>query len=340
MTDSTTPETKKHDLIGLILRVGLFILIGYLSLNVFGLVLFWLTGSPLITATMSVFAAASLANAITVRIYERGQLSALGLGWAKDSSREFLLGLSSGTGAACLVILLPLSTGAAYFERVPASEHILGSLAFVGFVLLFGAFGEEMLFHGYAFQLLIRRMGAFATILPAAVIFGLAHTGNQGWNWLGIGNTMLWGVLFGYAYLRTTALWLPIGLHFGWNVVLPLFGANLSGFTMGVTGYALHWKTSDLISGGAYGPEGSLLTTGVVVVLFSSSTGIQWNKVRSRRYAENFSACAGGFHCRLVLVRRPEKAHARSARRTVARAHQRVRYGEGSLAAIEEASGI
>jgi hypothetical protein len=85
---------------------------------------------------------------------------------------------------------------------------------------------------------------------------------------MGIGNTMLWGVLFGYAYLRTTALWLPIGLHFGWNIALPLFGANLSGFTMGVTGYTLHWKTTALLSGGDYGPEGSLLTTAVVVALF------------------------------------------------------------------------
>lgn len=259
---------KKIDLQGLILRVGLFVLIGYLSLNILGLVLFWVTGSGVIAATMATFAAAALANAITVRIYERGQLSALGLGWAKTSRREFLLGLSSGAGAAALVVLLPLSTGAAYFERVASAEHIVAAVAFVCFVLLFGAFGEEMLFHGYAFQLLIRRIGAFATILPAAVLFGLAHIGNEHSNWLGIGNTMLWGVLFGYAYLRTTALWLPIGLHFGWNVVLPLFGANLSGFTMGVTGYALHWKTSDLMSGGAYGPEGSLLTTGVVVILF------------------------------------------------------------------------
>ena len=261
-------ENKKHDLQGLILRVGLFVLIGWLSLNVFGLLLFWLTGSKVVTATMATFAAAALANAITVRIYERAQMSALGLGHAKTSSREFLLGLGSGAGAASLVMLLPLSTGAAYFEKVPAAEHIWASVAFVCFVLLFGAFGEEMLFHGYAFQLLIRRLGAFATILPAAVIFGLAHMGNEHSNWLGIGNTMLWGVLFGYAYLRTTALWLPIGLHFGWNVVLPLFGANLSGITMGVTGYALHWKTSELISGGDYGPEGSLLTTGVVIVLF------------------------------------------------------------------------
>lgn len=263
-----TDEPKKHDLQALVLRVGLFVLIGWLSLQIFGIALFWLTGNKVVTATMATFAAAALANAITVRIYERGELSALGLGWAKTSSREFLLGLASGAGSACAVLLLPISTGAAFFAPVPASEHVWASVALVLFVLLFAAFGEEMLFHGYAFQLLIRRLGAFATILPAAVIFGLAHLGNENSTWRGIGNTMLFGVLFGYAYLRTSALWLPIGLHFGWNVVLPLFGANLSGFTMGVTGYELRWKTSEVVSGGAYGPEGSILTTGVVVVLF------------------------------------------------------------------------
>ena len=262
-------EGKKPDLLGLILRVGLFILIGYLSFNVFGIALLWLTnGSLLITATMAAFAAAALANAITVRIYERGQLSALGLGWTKASSREFLLGMGSGAGAACLVLLLPVAAGMASFEKVPGSEHIVASLAFVSIVLLFGAFGEEMLFHGYAFQLLIRRIGGFATILPAAVIFGIAHMDNPNRNLLGIVNTMLWGFVFGYAYLRTSALWLPIGLHFGWNVALPMLGANLSGFTMGVTGYALHWKAGDLWSGGGYGPEGSLPTTAIVIVLF------------------------------------------------------------------------
>ncbi|HEV1284564.1 MAG TPA: type II CAAX endopeptidase family protein [Bryobacteraceae bacterium] len=263
-----TEEPKKHDLLGLILRVGLFVLIGWLSLQIFGVILFFLTGNKVITATMATFAAAALANAITVRIYERGQLSAIGLGWRKTSSREFVLGLGSGAGAACAVLLPPISTGAAFFAKVPASEHIWASVALVLFVLLFAAFGEEMLFHGYAFQLLIRRVGAFATILPAAVIFGLAHMFNENSTWLGIGNTMLFGVLFGYAYLRTSSLWLPIGLHFGWNVVLPLFGANLSGFTMGVTGYELRWKTTDLVSGGAYGPEGSVLTTAIVVALF------------------------------------------------------------------------
>ena len=135
-------------------------------------------------------------------------------------------------------------------------------------MLLFGAIGEEMLFHGYAFQLLVRRMGAFATILPVSIIFGFAHMGNQNATMFGIFNTFLWGILLGFAYVRTRALWLPIGLHYGWNFALPLFGVNLSGFTMGVTGYSLHWSVGALWSGGNYGPEGSVLTTVVVVMLF------------------------------------------------------------------------
>jgi membrane protease YdiL (CAAX protease family) len=138
----------------------------------------------------------------------------------------------------------------------------------VAIALLFGAAGEEMLFRGYAFQLLVRAMGPFATILPAGVVFGLAHMNNRSATVLGIVNTVAWGVLLGYAYWETGALWLPIGLHFGWNLALPLLGANLSGFTMGLTGYALHWNAGILWSGGDYGPEGSLLTTVVVIALF------------------------------------------------------------------------
>jgi len=37
---------------------------------------------------------------------------------------------------------------------------------------------------------------------------------------------------------------------------------------VGVTGFAVQWKIGDLWSGGAYGPEGGLLTSAIVVVLF------------------------------------------------------------------------
>jgi hypothetical protein len=159
------------------------------------------------------------------------------------------------------------------FEPVPNERLHWPSLLFVSILLLFGAVGEEMLFRGYGFQVLVKGIGPFATILPVAVLFGLAHSQNLNFGPLALFNTILWGVVLGFAYLRSGDLWLPIGLHFGWNWSLPLLGANLSGFTMDVTGYAMHWKTGglkiwELLGGGAYGPEGGLLTTAVAIGLF------------------------------------------------------------------------
>ncbi len=258
---------KKKDILGIVLRVGLFVLIGYMGMILFPWVMIPIAGY-FVTAALSTFAAAAVANAIVVRIYERGRLSDLGLGWLPNSKREFFLGMGLAAAAATAIVVIPLALRVAHFESAPSVEHRLVSIIFISVVLLFGAMGEEMLFHGYAFQLLIRSIGAWATILPAAVLFGFAHLGNDNVNWLGIGNTMLWGVLLGYAYVRTNALWLPIGLHYGWNVALPLLGANLSGLTIGVTGYALHWNLGDNWSGGGYGPEGGLPTTFVVILLF------------------------------------------------------------------------
>jgi hypothetical protein len=263
-------EIKKSDLI---LRVALFVAIGWFGVRLFASLMFPVAGL-LISSTLSTFAAGAIANVVCARCFAIGSMADFGLAWPKSpegnlSWREFLLGWLYGAGAAVAVVGIPLVFRLAHFERAPDQvEHRWAALVFVSATLLFGAAGEEMLFHGYAFQLLVRSLGAFATILPVGIVFGVAHLDNENLTVPGIANTVAWGVLLGYAYWRRGALWLPIGLHFGWNVVLPLFGVNLSGFTIGVTGYRLHWSVGNLWSGGAYGPEGSLLTTCAVVALF------------------------------------------------------------------------
>jgi hypothetical protein len=262
--------TLKDKAIAVFLRVGIFAVLGWLGLGIFGFLFSVILGPGgyLITSALGTFAAAAVANAIPLRIYERSRLSDIGLGWNHDSRRNLSLGILGGIGAALCVLILPILTRAAEIEPDPGTHTQWGSMLFLTIILLFGAVGEELLFRGYAFQVLLQNMGPWATILPVSVLFGIAHLNNQNVSTLGILNTMLWGVLLGYAFLRSGDLWLPIGLHFGWNWTLPLLGGNLSGFTMGTTGYLLHWKAGLLWSGGAYGPEGGLLTTGVIVVLF------------------------------------------------------------------------
>jgi hypothetical protein len=226
-------------------------------------------GAPVfVISTLGTFAAAAVANTLAVRIYERGRLADIGLGWTAASRRNLSFGVLGGIGAALVVAVIPLVLRGADLESVPNEHFRWQSMLFVSILLLFGAVGEEMLFRGYGFQVLVKGIGPFATILPVAVLFGLAHSQNLNFGPLALVNTILWGVVLGYAYLRSGDLWLPIGLHFGWNWALPLLGVNLSGFTMDVTGYAMHWKLGERWSGGAYGPEGGLLTTAVAIGLF------------------------------------------------------------------------
>jgi uncharacterized protein len=264
---STAEQRKK--LLGILLRVGVYVLIAFLGYYfAFPLILLFLGTPVLVISTLGTFAAAAVANTLAVRIYERGNLSDIGLGWTPASRRNLSLGFLGGVGAALIVIVLPLALRLGDLERVPNASVEWPSFLFVSVLLLFGAVGEEMLFRGYGFQVLVKGIGPFATILPVAVLFGLAHSRNPDFGPLALFNTILWGVVLGYAYIRSGDLWLPIGLHFGWNWSLPLLGVNLSGFTMDVTGYAMHWKVGPSLSGGAYGPEGGWLTTAVAIGLF------------------------------------------------------------------------
>jgi membrane protease YdiL (CAAX protease family) len=259
--------TERQNALGILLRVGVFVLIAGAGYFGFPIIL-QVFGVPLVTAAVTSFGAAAVANAIVLRIFERGRLADIGLGWKSASRRNLALGILGGIGSALFVLLVPLLAGAADLEPVPNQHFNFPSLLLVSIILLFGAAGEEMLFRGYAFQVLVKAIGPFATILPVAVLFGLAHSVNLSFTWLALCNTILWGVVLGYAFIVSGDLWLPIGLHFGWNWTLPVLGVNLSGFTIGVTGYSLQWKVGDLWSGGAYGPEGGLLTSAVAIGLF------------------------------------------------------------------------
>ncbi|MGE5486335.1 MAG: lysostaphin resistance A-like protein [bacterium] len=248
-----------------ILRVVVFVFLAIAGLLIFGSAL--QVFGHLIAGTLGTFAAAAVANALAMRIWEHGNLIGIGLGWNSASVRNLLLGLAGGIVSALFVILGPVVEGAARIERAPGSAGWSSGI-FLLSLLIFGAIGEEMLFHGYVFQILIGALGPFATILPMSIVFALLHAGNANVTPLALANTALWGLVFGVAFWRSGDLWLPIGLHLGWNWVLPLLGVNLSGFTMNVTGCVMRWQPGlEWLGGGAYGPEASPLTSLVVVGL-------------------------------------------------------------------------
>ena len=255
-------------------RDPLRIAVGLAAFVAFDLAGDWIAGRVLSWGGIVGIATASLIAALAatwlvLRIYEHRTLAAAGLVINRASVENLGFGIAGGVGGATFVLALPLLAGAAHFAPV-AEPPSAGTLPFVMLGLAAGSASEEVLFRGYPLQILIAAAGPFAAIIPIGVLFGLMHSGNPNAGWFGIVNTAGFGILFGYAFYRSRDLWLPIGLHFGWNFTLPLFGVNVSGLKIGVTGHQMVWTAGMWWSGGDYGPEASVLTSVVLILLFAA----------------------------------------------------------------------
>jgi len=131
----------------------------------------------------------------------------------------------------------------------------------LAFFLLAAAF-EELMFRGYAWQRLAESLGVLPATLISSVLFGLAHALNPGATRLSICNTVLAGGLMCVARWRSRALWMPLGLHFGWNLFLgPVFGYPVSGYQLSGSAAAAPGTATDWLTGGGYGLEGSAVLT-------------------------------------------------------------------------------
>jgi membrane protease YdiL (CAAX protease family) len=132
-------------------------------------------------------------------------------------------------------------------------------------ILTVSAANEELLFRGYPLQTLMVAIGPWPAMVVMSSLFGLGHYFNPDATWIGTLNTFLAGILLCLAYVRTRSLWFPYGIHIGWNLAIgPVFGFPVSGITMRSV-WISEGQGSDWLMGGAYGPEGGFLGTGVML---------------------------------------------------------------------------
>jgi hypothetical protein len=80
-------------------------------------------------------------------------------------------------------------------------------------------------------------------------------------------NTLVVGLLFALARIRTGSLWFSFGLHFGWNLFQgAVFGLPVSGISNFTSIVSAKAHGSPALTGGAYGPEASATCSIVLVV--------------------------------------------------------------------------
>lgn len=133
-------------------------------------------------------------------------------------------------------------------------------------VFLPAAVHEELLFRGYVFQKLLA-WNRWVAVVGLALLFASLHAGNTAVTALGLLNIFLGGLLLGLAYERYGRLWFPIGLHLAWNLTTgPILGHEVSGYTGYPTLLIAAGSGPDLLTGGDFGIEGSVLMTATELV--------------------------------------------------------------------------
>jgi len=209
-----------------------------------------------------------LAVLLTVWLFRKyiDRQSIMSLGFsAKKKGKDMIAGFGFG------LTLISFGFLFLYFTNYLSVVDVLFDMKtiFGTFLLfIFVAIQEEVLFRGYILNNLMKSMNKYVALAISAALFTLAHGINPNINIVAVVNLMLAGFVLGASYIHTKNLWLPIFFHLSWNYFLgPIYGFEVSGLVFKTT-IVQDVVGSDLITGGKFGFEGSLILSVLSIIGF------------------------------------------------------------------------
>lgn len=221
-----------------------------------------------------------LAPAIVITIvfaiaFELKPMAALGLQYNANSLAFVGIGVLVGCACVAVIVVSGILMG---FIRVRRSrkdseDTTISLSVFLGFTDFFaGAIYEEIITRGYIFYVFYQTFGSGAAVLGSAILFLLAHFTYGGVvRPLFIVNALIFGVVTALCRLHTGALWLPIGLHLGWNIMeCPVLGLPYSGkaYRQGIMNSDV--SGPEWFTGGTYSPDSGVLgTLGLILAVMA-----------------------------------------------------------------------
>ena len=175
-----------------------------------------------------------------------------------NRSRDIFYGLVAGIVMMGLGTLILKVNGNLTIDSI---HFAITSLLQSVFLFIIVSVNEEVLVRGYILPNFMDSMNRYLALVLSSLIFTGLHLFNPNVSFLGITNIFLAGILLGIGYIFTKNLWFPLALHFSWNFFQgPIFGFEVSGtdtdtlISQTITG-------SELLTGGKFGFEGSLLAS-------------------------------------------------------------------------------
>jgi len=227
-------------------------------------------------------AAITLAIYLSRHWFDRRSLTSLGVNWNAQGRRDLWVGIVIAAVMMTAIFLVEWAFGWISIENFgwqvqPLSQVLLDLLVF-GLLYIAVGWYEELLMRGYLLRNIAEGLNVFWGVFISSMIFAIGHKDNQNASWIAVMWLVAAGIFFCYGFLSTRALWLPIGLHIGWNFFEgSIFGFPVSGLdTVGLirqTPIGPEWLT-----GGAFGPEAGL----ILIVGLALGVTLIWLYTRRR----------------------------------------------------------
>ena len=256
---------------GLIFVTLLLVVIAYRGCVI---ALAWVHTRSLLEAYVAVTLACLIAYLIGARFIERRSVAEFSL---SPALREIAGGLLAGIALFATVI------GVLWIAGIYQPQG-WRSVDGIGYAFVFWfAVGvlEEIQFRGLLYRLCCKIFGTWGAVVLSGVVFGLVHGIDPGATATALSSVALAGFLLGAAFALTGRLWLPIGIHAGWNFAEgSLFGTAVSGSTVGASLTTAKLAGPEILTGGRFGPEASIVT---VIVLLVVTAFLLWRIARLRR---------------------------------------------------------
>ncbi|MDH7516623.1 MAG: type II CAAX endopeptidase family protein [Bacteroidota bacterium] len=251
----------------------------YVCTAIAGFALFYTIGSFLTSAMdvgmrfvwlsshTAMLAAACTATVFVMSAIDRRPFADIGFHLRHGALRDLVLGVGVAGVMISLLGLAALCSGLTDVRLAVASTpHGLHVLAGGAMLFLVVSLAEEILLRGYPFLVMERSLGPLAAVLITSVVFAFFHVWNPHIDTAGFVNIFLAGLWLGRARLVSGALWLPVGLHMGWNFFLgSVWGFPVSGVLEPAVFHAVP-RGEERLTGGLFGPEAGLFATGILIV--------------------------------------------------------------------------
>ena len=229
----------------------------------------------ILSSDLGLMISTSLSNAIIIlscimiwKIFDKKKVSGMGLTNLKEGYKEFISGLLFGAIAISIVAIILLLMGNVRLVNSVSKPQLSVALLEGLILFIFVGFGEEILGRAYIMSVLKQTRNKWLVLIISSVIFAILHLGNNGISILAFINLFLVGLLFGYMFMKSKNIWMPIGYHITWNYFQGyIWGFQVSGITTSGL-YKIENINNNIINGGLFGPEGGLIVTIVTCIAF------------------------------------------------------------------------